>query len=271
MKRIAKLLARFYPAAWRERYGEEFQGLIEDKKLGASDLLDVFCGGLKMQVTSQSFVRIILPCALAGATAGLCTSFIHPTYTSKTLIVQSGLTPADDATPANQAAEQAELASVVSAAYERDALASIIRRYDLYPRERAKMAMSDVVAEMRKHILIAPLSPDTRPGRSKGPADRYVHGGFLVEFAYPDPRVAQQVDADLTGLLMRENLRQSIASKDKQRLESLNVAEGASLPLKPNGLPRSIDAAIGLLLGLMCGVMLAAVMSNKDLRVQRHE
>jgi len=51
MKRAMKLLARLYPSSWRERYGAEFEALLEDTNPSAWDAIDVLWGALKMQLT----------------------------------------------------------------------------------------------------------------------------------------------------------------------------------------------------------------------------
>ena len=40
------LLIRCYPAAWRERYGDEFEAVLEDRPLGPFDVVDVLLGAL---------------------------------------------------------------------------------------------------------------------------------------------------------------------------------------------------------------------------------
>ena len=87
MKSILKVLARLYPAAWRRRYGAEYEALIEDAKPRAGDGFDVAWGATRMWITSRSFARIVLPCALAGTLVAVGISFVRPaTYHSRTLI-----------------------------------------------------------------------------------------------------------------------------------------------------------------------------------------
>lgn len=40
----ARLLVRLYPRVWRERYGAEFEALLEAEQLRASTLVDLVCG-----------------------------------------------------------------------------------------------------------------------------------------------------------------------------------------------------------------------------------
>ena len=48
MSRWIELAAKFYPAKWRERYGTEFQALLEDLNPGWREFLNVLGGALKM-------------------------------------------------------------------------------------------------------------------------------------------------------------------------------------------------------------------------------
>jgi hypothetical protein len=48
MKRWVALAARLYPAAWRARYGQEFEALLEDLEPGWRELADVAGGAVIM-------------------------------------------------------------------------------------------------------------------------------------------------------------------------------------------------------------------------------
>jgi len=66
MKRILKWLAQLYPAAWRARYGAEYEALLEEREPRVRDVVDVAWGAMKMQMTAWGSARIVLGCALAG-------------------------------------------------------------------------------------------------------------------------------------------------------------------------------------------------------------
>jgi hypothetical protein len=38
---LARVLVRLYPRAWRDRYGDEFEALLEDRQIGPRDLADM--------------------------------------------------------------------------------------------------------------------------------------------------------------------------------------------------------------------------------------
>ena len=47
MRRFVRRIANLYPPRWRERYGSEFEALLEDASLTWRDLLDVAVGALR--------------------------------------------------------------------------------------------------------------------------------------------------------------------------------------------------------------------------------
>lgn len=86
--RLARLLTRLYPRAWRRRYAEEFEGLLQNERGGLRTLANVVCSALyehvfptqggKMDPHGRSFAAIMkqptafLPLAMSlGALATL--------------------------------------------------------------------------------------------------------------------------------------------------------------------------------------------------------
>jgi hypothetical protein len=43
---LSGLLIRLYPAAWRERYGDEFEAVLEERPLGPFDVADIVLGAI---------------------------------------------------------------------------------------------------------------------------------------------------------------------------------------------------------------------------------
>lgn len=52
MTNIVRFACKLYPRAWRARYGAEFEALLEDTGSGWRIALDVFTGGILMQIRS---------------------------------------------------------------------------------------------------------------------------------------------------------------------------------------------------------------------------
>ena len=47
------ILVRCYPARWRERYGDEFLALLEERPLGPYDVADILLGALDARLRSH--------------------------------------------------------------------------------------------------------------------------------------------------------------------------------------------------------------------------
>ena len=247
MKRLLKLLARLYPSSWHRRYGAEFEALLEDSTPRIRDLYDVFIGALKMQMTTWSFTRITLAACLAGTLAAVALSFaITPHYISRSLIVSVN-PPVDAAAAYNSGATtnnamQSYLINLQPDVLNRDSLTRIIERLNLYPRERASMPLDAVVTKMQSNIYVRPVKGTNQ-------------SAFIVQFDYPDPHLAQQVNGELVSLFMSANLAYSQAHPHL----TFRVMDAPELPQKPTGLNRIEMGAIGLLIGLPTGLILALI------------
>lgn len=86
----------------------------------------------------------------------------------------------------------------------RSVLTTIINTYNLYPSERARLPIEDVIDGMRKKISVTPVrtaASDTGPTR--------IIPAFAVQFSYEDRHLAQRVVQDLVGRFIDENTRNS--------------------------------------------------------------
>ena len=243
MKGLLKLLARLYPSSWRERYGEEYGALLEDVGPRAWDSFDVFWGAMKMRMTAQSFVRIVLPCALAGGILAFVISFAHPDlYRSQTLI----LVDTDD----RQSIDD-QLREPLVYPLNQPFLTSVIQAENLYPSERVKMPMNNVVELMRKNIEIHRLqTSDGKPASA-----------FVLQFDYPDPVMAQRVAQELVSGLVGANLRARVsdaAGASRPRM-TFAVRYAANLPETPFSPNRRECGAVGLIAGLLGEFIVAAL------------
>jgi hypothetical protein len=249
MKRILKWLAQLYPSAWRKRYGAEYEELLDESKPRVRDAFDVIRGATTMHLTSRSFVRIILPCVLIGALAAVAMSFALPKkYVSETLI---SVYTTDPRTIGSQ------LASQLPDLLAEPAMISIIQSENMYPRERVRMPMSDVVDLMRKNIALLGLRNSDGRGAP----------GFILQFSYADPHVAQRVDEELASQFAASNLRAALNhSSDVSRPPmTFRVEHVANLPQHPTFPKPRLFGAGGLLAGLIGGLVAATIAGRRRL------
>jgi polysaccharide chain length determinant protein (PEP-CTERM system associated) len=148
---------------------------------------------------------ILLPFALGLAVAPLIAARVPELYRSETLImVIPQRVPDSYVRSTVTATVEDRLPSISDQILSRTRLERIINDFGLYREERAKGAMEDIVAKMRKDIGRVEIQPGQQ--------------SFRVSYESEDPATAQKVTARLASLFIEEN------SRDRENLaESTNV------------------------------------------------
>jgi uncharacterized protein (TIGR03435 family) len=264
MNRMLKLLARLYPSSWRNRYGVEFDALLEERAPRVTDLCDVFWGALRMHLPLPNLIRIVLPCGLAGSLMALGISFsTAPHYVSVTRMeVTSRLytgvcgnqreLPAALRGPSSGVCDEPVpavdrmISDWIRPDLSRAFLASLIEEKNLYPRERTKMPLDRVINEMQASIVITP-ERSVRAGSSIRVYD--------IKFEYSDPRIAQEVSQILVTHAIGASMRSSIAAIQRSGIlfppkpkygRTFAIENPPSLPQAPTGLNRAEKSVMGL-------------------------
>jgi polysaccharide biosynthesis transport protein len=129
----------------------------------------------------------------------------------------------------------------------RTVLTTIINTFGLYPRERSRMPIEDVIEQMKKKIEILPVT-GTATGPDRIPA-------FGVQFSYENRYLAQRVVQDIVSRFIDANIRnrsnatfqttQFIKDETDSAKKQLDESENkvASFRMQNNGrLPDQLDA-----------------------------
>jgi hypothetical protein len=239
-ERLIRFAIRLYPASWRRRYEVEFAALLDDASRDWSDVLDVLLGALKMQTTTWTFGKIAASFALAGAVlcGGVSFFAIPDKYTSDAVL---RLQTPQVIVPGN--AERFVI-TLMQNALTRSSLTDIIKKQNLYTRERTRMPLEGIVEKMRHDISFERL------GKSEA---------FHVSFRYGNPLQAQRSEQELIDSLMAASA--SIRNADMAGAHSygLEVLDPASLPQGPSSPNRLVIASFGLVAGLLLAAVTAAL------------
>jgi len=205
MSRLIHFLARLYPRSWQQRYGVEYAALLEDMRPDGRTAANVFIGALAMHIRAWKSWKILAASAgiAAAVVVGLFVA-IPNSYVSRELIKFEWQTGGRHRIDVKRLRESVE-------SYGN--LTELITVDGLYPNQRSRMPMEDVVEEMRRNIELTPLLSAGVPG-------------FTIAFSYSDPRVAQKVTQELSSRFLNENLRQPQGI-------NLQILDPASLPQSP--------------------------------------
>ena len=172
MKHWNRLITKLYPRAWRNRYGEEFQALLEEVPPGWRPLFNVIWSGLATQVRVWNKGRILTAMAIVGGVAGFSASMAIPKQYASGATIQVFPVPSQ-LLPNDQSASKS-VTEVAQRAWSSPRLAHIVEAFDLYEYERAKAPLGDAVEVMRKAILVRPIGPKQGAKQT-----------FVVQFTYP--------------------------------------------------------------------------------------
>jgi len=84
-------------------------------------------------------------------------------------------------------------------------LERIIGKFELYPKERKRDPMEEVVKQMRKDISFEPISAEVIDPRTGQPSKATI--AFSLSYDGPDPALVQRVANEVTSLYLEENLK----------------------------------------------------------------
>ena len=252
-----RLIARLYPPRWRERYGAEFDALLEDATPTWRSAVDVGWGALKMHLHTWRFPKYAVGFALTGAILAAALAIHMPDkYVSEAVIRVSG----------GAQSSQFFRDRVVQRALSRNSLSEVIQKNDLYATDRRHMPLEDVIQRMRHDIAITAADSGTAD-----PGDF----GFVMRYAYPDPLRAQRTTDELVSGMMKANLMEAIsANRAESNLERrstgsrLQILRSASLPRRPVQPNRFLITALGFGAGLALAVL--AAVAKRVHRVAAH-
>jgi hypothetical protein len=263
MTKWVRLAARLYPSGWRQRYGAEFDALLDDTRSGWRDVADVFCGAMMMQLSMWSYRNVAVACGLGGMMLAIGLSFWIPNlYVSHAIMhLNWDVTNENSAETPLQLADAGhdKLEQLTAEAFSRGSLASIIQRpdLDLYKKDRARKPLEDVIEEMKQKDIKIEVRNTSRAATN-----------FIETFVYPDPVIAQKTVAALITKLVDANQHKALTAKagNRKTITSLDLLDPASLAHNPIAPNRWNISFIGLGAGVLVGIL--AVTFRRKYRVQ---
>lgn len=163
--------------------------MISGKELTFSDYL---------AIARRRIWLIAIPALVVPVVAYLVSLKIPNRYTSQTLVlVEQQKVPGDFVKPVISEDLNQRLLTMQEQILSRSRLQPIIEKNGLYKADGGKLPIEDVLDQMRKAVAITPIKGDSRG----------TVPGFYISFTANDPRIAQQVCAEITSMFMEENLR----------------------------------------------------------------
>ena len=151
-------------------------------------------GGMLANIPAILWQRlwlIVIP-FVVGTIAAVAAAFLIPaSYRSQAVLVVESSNLAGSDEPGRVASEVIDerIAKVKQQVISRPDLIAIIQQLQLYPGQRNRRSLSDIVEDMREDIAIEPISAKIQE-RS---GSQFQTIAFSMSFDYPDPNTAQTV------------------------------------------------------------------------------
>ncbi|TVR80529.1 MAG: lipopolysaccharide biosynthesis protein [Rhodospirillales bacterium] len=148
---------------------------------------------------------IIVPSALLAIATALVAFLLPPVYrSSATILIEQPDVPPSlvSSTIASYVDERLQI--IHRRATSGDNLRSVIQRFNLYPDQRRRVLLTDVVADMRRDIRMNLIRANVR---GDGPRGQVATIAFEVSFDYGNPVTARNVLNELVSFYLSENVR----------------------------------------------------------------
>src|SRR5262249_11392025 len=201
---------------------------------GSGDLWDVLKGALLMRITRINFVSITAAFALAGVLCAGVWTLVSPARFVSTTVMRAAIANA----PSEPETSMRLLLQSEQEVLSRRSLSEFIQRTALYPEERTKLPLEEIIHRMRQSdIQIRVLERNGNFLR------------FAVEFTYPDAARAERGAGDLASAM-----RTTLAKSGK-----VTMIDTSSLPVREKHVDTKRLLAGGLLGGLAAGLLCGTV------------
>jgi uncharacterized protein involved in exopolysaccharide biosynthesis len=215
--------ARIYPAQWRERYGTEFDALLEESGSGWGAIADVLKGALAMQIRTWNVWKFVVACAVIGAAIAGVISWSAPEQYVSTAVLR---------VDADAPAARELVSRIGQAMMSQTNLTTWISIYGLDKTDRSRTPIDDAIQDMRARTTISVVSD--------GPS------AFKVSFRGSSPAQARGVTGALVSQFIDKNL--------EMRGARMEVLDRPSLPQRPTSRRFSALISIGVLMGVLAGL-----------------
>ncbi len=196
----------------------------------------------------------ILGPAFACLVIGTVGAFLWPdTYVSTAVVRVIPPQVPERYIPTNVNADISQrINSIYQSVTSRSTLTNIINLYKLYPRDRQRLPMEDVIEQMRKDVnvrFVGQMSAAAGPSRGQVQA-------FEISFAYENRLLAQKIVSELVTRFIDENIRtrasQSVMTTDflrdqwEQRKRELDAVDEKLTKFRQDNQGRLPDERMGV-------------------------
>ncbi len=154
-----------------------------------------------LEILRRRWWVILIPTIVGCAGALLYSLRLANQFTSRTLVLVEQQKVPDNYVKSVVTTDIGQrLGTMQEQILSRTRLQPIIEKFGLFKAEKGKVPLEDLVDRLRRLISVAPIRSLVSTKEGELP-------GFVITFTGNDPRLAQQVCAEITSMFIEENLR----------------------------------------------------------------
>jgi hypothetical protein len=153
MRACVRLAVRLYPSAWRTRYGEEFEALLEDRVRSWEDVADIALGGIGMRLRYTSVPAMAALLGVAAAVAAGAAAAQQPDRFEWTALLEVHADEASDDPREHPQMLLDTLRSGLSAG----SLTPLVVRYGLHGSPGVPQVSEELLRQVRGHVRVQPV------------------------------------------------------------------------------------------------------------------
>jgi polysaccharide chain length determinant protein (PEP-CTERM system associated) len=210
-----------------------------------------------LEILRRRWWVILIPTLVVGVGTYVSSLFLADQFTSRTLVLVEQQKVPDSYVKSVVTGDIGQrLGTMQEQILSRTRLQPIIEKFGLSKDEKGKVATEDLVDRLRKSISVTPIKSFVSTGAGELP-------GFTISFTASNPRLAQQVCAEITSMFIEENLRlreqraegttdflKTELDQAKQNLDAQDAKLAAFKTKYIGALPGNEQAQINMLTGL---------------------
>lgn len=249
MRYLHRAAASLYPAWWRQRYGAEFDALLDDARPGLGGAFDIAKGALFMQITQPvNPLRVLLAATALGLIFAIGFAFAQQReYRATAVLSITG-------DPQSLPDWLRQLNSMANSVLSRATLTQVLRNHQLYRDLQRQMPLEDVIEVMRENIRVQPLRPFTE---GEAPPS------FDVSFRHADPATASAVVQTLSEQFVEQSQGLGTVNQtgEASTAPALSILDAARIPETPEGPDWGALLAMGIVGGIFLGVAVTTLIA----------
>jgi len=198
---------------------------------------NVLTPGDYLAILNRRKWALIVPFVLIVTAAAMTALLLPSIYrSSSTILIEQREIPAEYVTSSMTTYAEQRMQTIKQRVLTSQQLQALIKQFDLYVRDRQKMTIDEIVAQMRDQIYLTPINVEVTDRHSGRPATATI--AFTLAYEGEKPSKVQRVVDTITTLFLKEDLK--VRTEQASSTHDFIKSEGERIRKKLAGYEREL-------------------------------